>query len=154
MQNVLILEDSDTFIPAHKDALLDCLNIAEKGVTCRVIPDDQLSVDDSPIEIAPSTLDGFRQQVFEFLQRRAALLKSTEQFVWFTFRQDEQGDIFVSWPVSGYQHLPSHIIARDERVIEAGSRLKQRRHIKAITVVGPIRNYEQYYPWIKEQYEV
>lgn len=120
-----------------------------KGVTCTVIPDDKMSV-----EVAPPTLDPFRKQIFDLLQRRAGMLKSTEQFVWFTFRQREQGDVFLSWPVSGYQHLPSRIIARDKRVIQAGRRLKQRTLIKAITVVGPIRSYEQYFPWIKEQYEV
>lgn len=108
------------------------------------------SIGNSPKE----SVANYRQGIEDFLQRRFDQLKSGEQFVFFTFREDAQRDIFVSWPVSAYHHLPGRIIARDDRVIQAGNRLKQRYHIKAISVVGPIRTYDQYFPWIKARYEV
>ena len=96
----------------------------------------------------------YRAGLMDFLQRRMDRLKSDERFVFFTFREDEAGGVYVSWPVSGYQNIPARIIHKDQRTIKAIGRISRRSHIKAITVVGPMRTYDQYFPWIKAQYEV
>lgn len=107
-------------------------------------------------EIANPTLNtgAYKNSLVELMMRRMEQLKSPEQFVFFTFRVDENNDVFVSWPASAYHFVPSRIIHRDQRTFDAVNRISRRNHIQAITVKGPIRTYDQYFPWIKEQYEV
>lgn len=131
-------------------------SIEEKGVACQVIPGDQPPVDtDCKAEvILEEPMKAYLAELEARLAKRRAQLRSSEKFTFFTFHVDVNNDMFVSWPVSGYHAIPSRIIHRDQRTLAAVSRLSRRSHIQAIKVVGPIRTYDQYFPWIKEQYEV
>lgn len=126
-----------------------------KGVGVQVIPDDQMPVDtDCKAEvILEEPMKAYVDSIAGFLAKRRAQLKSPEKFTFFTFQVDANNDMFVSWPVSGYHAIPARIIHRDQRAVAAVSRLSRRQHIQAITVVGPIRTYDQYFPWIKAKYE-
>lgn len=130
--------------------------LVEKGVGCQVIPDDQMPVDtDCNAEvILEEPMHAYVVSLEARLAKRRAQLKSPEKFTFFTFQVDANNDMFVSWPVSGYHAIPARIIHRDQRTVAAVSRLSRRQHVQAITVVGPIRTYDQYFPWIKAQYEV
>lgn len=114
-------------------------------------PDYRLNIDTTLVE---QPTKAYVDSVAGFLAKRRAQLKSPEKFTFFTFQVDENNDMFAGWPVSGYHAIPARIIHRDQRTVAAVSRLSRRRHIQAITVVGPIRTYDQYFPWIKAQYEV
>jgi hypothetical protein len=150
-------------VPVHPSTLsmaghIENIQQTLKGVTCEVINDEDIIPDDTPVKaeivIDPLDLGAHRQHILDLLQRRSAMLRSTQQFVWFTFRKEADGGVYLSWPVAGYQHLPSRIIARDSRVVQASRRLSNRVHIKAVTVIGAIRTFDSYFPWIKAKYEV
>ena len=95
------------------------------------------------------SINSAQRRIIEIIAKRQEKLRSdAESYVWFTFRKDEVNDVYVGWPVSGFMPVSSAEIHRDSKVLAASSRLKRRDHIRAIKVVGPIRNYSQYFNWI------
>ncbi len=74
--------------------------------------------------------------------------RNKELMVWFTYRVDETGQIYVSWPISGYTPFRSDDIMADAKVKAAGLRLSKRTHIKEIKVVARGVNPDVYFAWL------
>ena len=138
--------------PVYEDsvAIPECLQARLSSIHSGVVVEDlteRLKSGELCDDIQAEMPESFVDRIHNMIMRRQQKL-ATESFVWFTMREDEQGHMFLSWPVSGYSPITSGMIFHDLKVQQACTRLKGRHHIKHIQVTGPIKEQSVYFDWI------